>query len=440
MAALDATDRARRQSLKDADMPIAAVPKFLGADFSTAAPGHRFGMYLKVWGVNAKSHKVLWTTSDENYRETGPQRLEREFKDVNDRGAFNEALKLTPDDKEAMNALTERQSALARSCSAEGRLLRLDAVSIAPFATGLGNEHPLENGFAFLNPYGLPYLPGSGVKGVLRRAAEELRDGVFGVSNQDGWTDAALQALFGVQDGEGDPRRGALSFWDVVPRLKGDHLQVEVMTPHQNLYLQGNESPHDSGSPNPICFLSVPPGSQFTFYVRCDLSFLERIAPDLVADVQWKGLMQAAFTHAFDWLGFGAKTAVGYGAMARDHEAEGRAAAEAQRASELAEAARLESGKQARLALMSINMQGIETFITKMSQLHLQLQSLFNPHGQQHQLAKDLAKAALEGSGWNADERRAAALAIEGWLPKVVRLDMKEERKKLRLRELKGDQ
>jgi CRISPR-associated protein Cmr6 len=31
----------------------------------------------------------------------------------------------------------------------------------------------------------------------------------------------------------------------------------------------------------------------------------------------WKALLQSAFEHAFQWLGFGAKTAVGYGAM--DH-------------------------------------------------------------------------------------------------------------------------
>ena len=72
-----------------------------------------------------------------------------------------------------MDACIARQSEL-RATVAPSSLIHMEARSIAPFATGLGNEHPLENGFAFLNPYGLPYLPGSGVKGVVRRAAEEL--------------------------------------------------------------------------------------------------------------------------------------------------------------------------------------------------------------------------------------------------------------------------
>jgi CRISPR-associated protein Cmr6 len=75
--------------------------------------------------------------------------------------------------------------------------------------------------------------------------------------------------------------------------------------------------PHDSGQPNPICFLTVPPGSRFLFQVICDTLHLERTAPDLAKDGHWKQLIEAAFEHAFRWLGFGAKTAVGYGAMRR---------------------------------------------------------------------------------------------------------------------------
>jgi len=84
--------------------------------------------------------------------------------------------------------------------------------------------------------------------------------------------------------------------------------------------MQG-DSPHDSGQPVPVYFLTVPPGSGFTFYVVCDLPFLRRLAPELAQDDRWKTLLKQAFEHAFDWLGFGAKTAVGYGAMERDDAA-----------------------------------------------------------------------------------------------------------------------
>lgn len=124
-----------------------------------------------------------------------------------------------------------------------------------------------------------------------------------------------LDVLFGrdTPSGESDHLRGALRFWDVIPQIEGESLMVEIMTPHQTRYYQDGASPNESGSPNPISFLTVPPGSRFVFHVQCDLALLGR--HDLGKDARWKELLSAAFEHAFRWLGFGAKTAVGYGAM-----------------------------------------------------------------------------------------------------------------------------
>ena len=298
-------------------MPIAAVPQYLGADFSAASPGLRFGMYLKLWGINQRSKELLWTTHDIDYAVRGQDRQEREIRPENKVAALKDATPLNAGDKAVMQAQLARQrgifSALPEACR-----LALDAQAVAPFTTGLGNEHPLENGFAFLNPYGLPYLPGSGIKGVLRQAARELASGEWG--DTQGWTDDTMTALFGRQSNDGDTKhlRGALTFWDVIPQIKGDHLSVEIMTPNQTHYYQKGESPHDSGSPTPISFLTVPPDSGFTFHVQCDLALLARTTPELAKNGQWKTLLQVAFAHAFEWLGFGAKTAVGYGAMKED--------------------------------------------------------------------------------------------------------------------------
>jgi len=56
--------------------------------------------------------------------------------------------------------------------------------------------------------------------------------------------------------------------------------------------------------------------------VQCNRLFLSQIARALAENDCWKPLVQAAFMHAFDWLGFGAKTAVGYGAMEQLSEEE----------------------------------------------------------------------------------------------------------------------
>lgn len=357
-------------------MPTAAVPSYLGRDFKDASPGLRFGFLLPIWTTRQDQEAQVRQRAEAKSREgqevaellrqgmeVAIEQLRRRRNrplpglwDKNDfaaRKAWTDVKALTKRDQALMVSLGKRQVALSQTL-AQGDLLRLEALATAPFTTGLGNEHPLENGFAFLNPYGLPYLPGSGVKGVLRQAARELASGDWGDpqrwslepryplrvngkpvldSHKQPVVLSMLDVLFGREtpEGESDHVRGALSFWDVIPQIKGDSLQVEIMTPHQGHYYQwekdrdGNEievSPHESGQPKPISFLTVPPGSGFTFHVICDRPFLARLAADLAEGGAWKTLLEAAFTHAFDWLGFGAKTAVGYGAMRRDLERE----------------------------------------------------------------------------------------------------------------------
>lgn len=280
-------------------MAIAAVPDYIGKALGNPtaeempSPQLGFGMYLCAWESG-------WT------------------KAKSATGDLKRIIKLSRHMKELQDGHCVRHRELA-SRVVPAQCLHAEAIATAPFSTGLGNEHPLENGFAFLTPYGLPYLAGSGVKGVLRAAARELASAEFG--DTKGWTEESIHALFGYAGSDHDDangRRGALQFWDVLPQLAGNTMAVEIMTPHQSHYIQGRESPHDAGQPNPILFLAVPPNSKFEFLIQCDLPFLESSSPFLAADARWKALMQAALEHAFEWLGFGAKTAVGYGAMQVD--------------------------------------------------------------------------------------------------------------------------
>ena len=263
---------------------VAAVPAYIGHDFQDTPPGHRFGLYFDAW--------------DEQWR----------LPDAEKRLALKRATPLGVSGAKLLRALRDRQRALAASQAVDA-VLTLEATTIAPFTTGLGNEHPLENGFAFLSPYGLPYLPGSGVKGVLRRAAEALS-----AESEAGWTPEALAKLFGYEAESGAtdaPRnRGALEFWDVFPQLAGDRLLVDILNPHHSGYYQNGAAPHDAENPKPVFFLTVPPGSPFTFHVRCHSALL----PEALRN-DWRTLLEAVFELAFDWIGFGAKTAVGYGAM-----------------------------------------------------------------------------------------------------------------------------
>lgn len=278
---------------------IAAVPGFIPKNLKDAAPGHRFQLYLEYWqGTNGNAF--------EPYKKSRPQgKDERAVFDRECAGVLRDLCALPPSSQNVLKGIRARQQAL---CAHHGaNAFRISTTSTAPFATGLGNEHPIENGFAFLTPYGLPYLAGSGVKGILRRAMQELSD-----DGVDGFTSEAIDTLFGPEiiNQPQDAQRGALDFWDVFPSPAGGKLTVEIMTPHYGGYYQKDETPHDSGAPVPVSFLAVPAKSDFDFHV---ISNPYRLPESLRSS--WRDLLDTAFKHACEWVGFGAKTSVGYGAM-----------------------------------------------------------------------------------------------------------------------------
>ena len=257
-------------------MPIAAVPRYLGQEFSNASPGLRFGICLPIWTdrptqeddvrkrAQAKSREgaeaSTWLERGMDYAIAQLQQRERKplaglwaKNDFAAKNAWEKVCALTKDDKALMQSLDKRQTQSAQNIDT-AQCLSIRATATAPFTTGLGNEHPLENGFAFLNPYGLPYLPGSGIKGVLRQAARELASGQWGTTgwsadkrhsyqSSNGKTRLELSdadVLFGMESANGDTDhlRGVLGFWDVIPQIKDDSLLVEIMTPHQSHYYQ----------------------------------------------------------------------------------------------------------------------------------------------------------------------------------------------------------
>ena len=371
-------------------MAKAAIPNYMTKHLTgqDIAPGHHFGLYFPIWQDD-------WGRTESGKKD-----------------ALKTVAKSLPESsiKLAKN-LHQRQLTIAVKTP---HLACFPATSISPFMTGIGNEHPLENGFAFLNPYGLPYLPGSSVKGVLCTAAEELALGLYGETA--GWDMLAVWWLFGFEAGssmfknkrykidvldeeaehcqqafqkwleesrydkdslalfvkagmdkkeyleqpekflrdltdkealrETISNQGALSFWDVYPQSK--NLAMDILTPHHGGYFNGENAPHDSEQPNPNVFLTIPPDSRFDFYCACKTA---RLPPKLQQD--WQNLIEAAFEHTFDWLGFGAKTAVGYGQMHLDkslvdkfHQQARSQAKENEEAKRLAELPPIERGIQ----------------------------------------------------------------------------------------------
>jgi len=392
-----------------------ALPDYLAKHvrFDDCPPGHRFGLYFDGWEAD-------WQK---------PTNKTPAFRTVAD--------SLPAHSRAALKALCQRQATLAASLGASG--FSHPARLSAPLATGLGNEHPLENGFAFLNPHGLPYLAGSGVKGVIRRAAEKLASGDWG--DTAGWTEEAIRILFGLgeEDPERDsnPRRGALMFWDLFFQPASDQgplLSVEIMTPHHSGYLQGTGTPHANESPNPIPFLAVPAGCQCTIHAQCNPALIPTEAA--VLRENWRTLLEAAIELAGAWLGFGAKSAVGYGRIGQDEALRKKLAQEAAERAKAAE----EAARKAAKASLSPQARVIAEFIERCENKQKAKQKdPLNPGTGLYAAALQLSKEARAAdSDWSPQDRMQLAEALQKWLPQVIeKLDRKDEwkdaRKKLQI-------
>lgn len=104
--------------------------------------------------------------------------------------------------------------------------------------------------------------------------------------------------------------QGMLAVQDAFPDRTAQ-LNVDILNPHHKSYYEGNGSPHDAENPFPVFFLVLAPGARFTFSVKA-LPSRDSVWEALG---DWRRMLDAAFDRARDWLGFGAKTAVGYGAF-----------------------------------------------------------------------------------------------------------------------------
>lgn len=176
------------------------------------------------------------------------------------------------------------------------------------FVSGLGMGHVLETGFVWHRTLGVPYLPGSSVKGLIRAWADPKpdKDGKpLGYGDPKKWEEQYKQ-LFGDSK---DMGAGSLIVFDAIPESK-PNLEVDIMNPHYGDYysekiINGQPvPPADYLSPNPIFFLTV----------ASDVPFKFALAPRPGIGNS-KDLTNGCnlLKEALDNIGIGAKTAVGYG-------------------------------------------------------------------------------------------------------------------------------
>ena len=188
------------------------------------------------------------------------------------------------------------------------RTFTFRAKTATPLITGLGSGHPTETGMILDRNTGVPYIPASSIKGVLRlacavnlaRANEQYANGIVPEN------DKTLVKFFGstVQNGE-NQTRGQLIFFDAFP-AKSVRLKLDIMNPHFGKYYSGeHKQPVETESPVPIKFLAVREKIEFVF----NCAFM----PLKAGETCGKEEIDKLFKTAFEEIGFGGKTAIGYG-------------------------------------------------------------------------------------------------------------------------------
>jgi len=236
---------------------------------------------------------------------------------------------------EKLAAFTQRQHAFVASLGGEHLTLATDW----HFVTGMGNNHPVENGFAWHHTLGVPYLTGAAVKGMVRAWCEAWQS--WKLTDKEKKENPALKDDPRLKQWFGDKQQsGELIFFDAVP-TKPVQLKADIMTPHYgDWYAKGNEEPKRDGTnvpadwhdPNPIPFLVVDKGASYQFAVA------KRASSEINLDE-----VLAELKNALEWIGAGAKTSAGYGRFS-----EGEAAKRLRETQEK-EAARLAQEKAAEL-------------------------------------------------------------------------------------------
>jgi len=165
---------------------------------------------------------------------------------------------------------------------------------------GLGGESVYETSMTLHHIYGIPYIPGQAVKGIVRNSIiTELFD------NEDqALENLGFCKIFGSQK-----NKGQMIFFDAFPTAK-PRIKPDIMNVHYPDYYGSKKlPPADYQNPNPIPFLTVE---------KTEFEFIIGIKDNKI--VGTGELNEKSLNTAKNWLkealknhGIGAKTAVGYG-------------------------------------------------------------------------------------------------------------------------------
>ena len=217
-------------------------------------------------------------------------------------GQPNQALSLAGSQK-ALEPLRDRQTDQLRYFASNGGFYCATSRMDWRMVVGLGGNHVQETNMTLHHVYGIPYLPGSAFKGVVRSwviqeyFGNDEKLATRDIENMDPpdlkQRKKDFVAVFGSQKSS-----GMVQFLDALPN-SGVHFDVDIMNPHFSDYYTRGAFPTDYQRLIQIYFLTLK-NTHFRFLI------VAKEAGPLQLATAW-------FTEAIANQGFGAKSAVGYG-------------------------------------------------------------------------------------------------------------------------------
>jgi CRISPR-associated protein Cmr6 len=245
--------------------------------------------------------------------------------EVNYKVMLNESIVNYRWEKDFLTNINKTKQKMMESLKESGYLIeQFDLKLQWRLIVGLGASHPQETSMTLHHIFGIPYIPGSALKGASRHymiwkfvdenekklsslldksnfvelleklnkaleKEENLTVSVGNISFKD------LIHIFGTQN-----RQGKIIFFDAYP-IEEIKLKIDIMNPHYPDYYTKDKPPTDWQNPIPIKFLTVE-DTKFRFY--------------LAAKDKDQNLLNHARKILNDALlnyGVGAKTSLGYG-------------------------------------------------------------------------------------------------------------------------------
>lgn len=226
-------------------------------------------------------------------------------------------------DRDAVGNLLQRRHSILDNCLESFRAigyvpLTFSYTLLTPLVIGLGNEHPTEKGFRFDWSLGIPVIPASSIKGVVRLAylinclnelPTEEEAQAFAGFLLSGKLPELGQRFFGV-GADQEARRGKVIFLDAYPASL-PRLKAEIMNCHYPDYYKGDRGPTEDQSPNPQKFWAVATkgsdGQPLQFIFRL------LVHNSLANEASYLETLKKALDAALRDHGLGAKTAIGHG-------------------------------------------------------------------------------------------------------------------------------